>query len=81
MASLDVGNLFTNIPFEATIENCVNHLLFCKSKIDNLAKQDVYDLLSAAAKESLFIFVTSLYRQTDTVIMGSPLGKCFFVSF
>ena len=50
MASFDVKSLFTNIPLEETIKNCVNDLFFDKSKIDNLTKQDVYDLLSAAAK-------------------------------
>ena len=54
MASLDVADLFSSIPIEATIENCVNYLFFDKSKIHDLTKQDVYDLLSAAAKESLF---------------------------
>ena len=44
MASLDVENLFTNIPLEETTENSVNDLFFDKSKIDNLTKQDVYDL-------------------------------------
>ena len=42
MASLDVKSLFTNIPLEGTIENCVNDLFFDKSKIDNLTKQDLY---------------------------------------
>ena len=60
MASLDVESLFTNIPLEETIENCVNDLFFDKSKIDDLAKQDVFDLLSAAAKELFFIFDKSL---------------------
>ena len=64
MASLDVENFFTNIPLEEIIENCVNDLCFDKSKIDNLTKQHVYDLLSDAAKELLF-FDNSLYRQID----------------
>ena len=49
-------------------------MFFDKSKIDNLTKQDLYDLLSAAAKESFFIFNNSLYRQIDAVAMRSPLG-------
>ena len=57
MTSLDVESLFTNIPLEETIENCINDLLFDKSKIDSLTKQDVYDL-SAAAKESLLFWTT-----------------------
>ena len=60
MASLDVESLFTNIPLEEAIENCVNDLLFDKFKIDNLTKQDLYDLLSAPAKELFFIFDNSL---------------------
>ena len=69
MASLDVKSLFTNISLEETIENCINDLFFNKSKIDNLTKQDLYDLLSAAAKELFFIFGNSLYRQID----GTPI--------
>ena len=51
MASLDLESLFTNIALEKTIENCVNDLFFDKSKIDNLTKQGLCNLLSAAAKE------------------------------
>ena len=51
MASLDVERLVTNIPSEETIVNCVNDLFFDQSKIDNLTKQDLYDLLLAALKE------------------------------
>ena len=81
MASLDVESLVTNMPLEETIENCVNDLFFDKSKIDNLTKQDLYDLLSAAAKEWLFIFDSSLYRQIDRVAMGSPLSSTLANSF
>ena len=81
MASLDVESLFTNIPLEETIENCVNDLFFDKSKIDNLTKQDVYDLLSATAKESFFIFDNSLYRQIDGVAMGSLSGPALANAF
>ena len=72
MACLGFESLLTNIPLEETIERCVNDLFFDKSKIDNLTKQNLYDLLSAAAKESFFDKI--LYRQTDGVAMGSPLG-------
>ena len=50
MVSLDVESLFTNKPLRETIENCVDDLLFDKSKIDNLTEQVVYDLFSAVAK-------------------------------
>ena len=68
MASLGSGSLLTNIPLEETIERCVNDLFFDKPKIDNLTKQNMYDLLSAAAKESFFDNI--LYRQIDGVAMG-----------
>ena len=73
MASLDVESLFTNVALEETIENCINILFFDKCKIDNLTKQDVYDLLSAAAKESIFIFDNTLYCQIDGLAMESLL--------
>ena len=63
------------------LQNCVNDLFFDKSKIDNLTKQDVYDLLSAAAKESFFIFDNSLYRQINGVGIGSPLGSTLANAF
>ena len=81
MASSDVECLFTNTTLKETIENCVNDLFFDKSKIDNLTKQDVYDLLSAAAKESFFIFDNSLYRQINGVGIGSPLGSTLANAF
>ena len=48
---LHFESLFTNLPLEETILNCVNFFVFNKSKIDNLIKQDLYDLLSPAAKD------------------------------
>ena len=80
-SSLDVESLFTNIPLEETIENCVNDLFFDKSKIDNLTKQDAYDLLSAPAKESIFIFEDNLYRLIDGVAIGFPLDPTLVNSF
>ena len=52
-----------------------------KSKIDNLTKQDVHDLLSAAAKESFFSFDGSLYCQIDGAAMGSPFGPTLANTF
>ena len=57
MATLDVESLFTNIPLEEMIENSID-LFFDNSKIDNLTKQDVYDLLPAAAKAFLKFLTT-----------------------
>ena len=81
MASLDVESLFTNIPLEETIENCVNDLLFNKSKIHNMTKQDVYDLLPSTGKESFLISDNYLYRQKDGVLMGSNLDPTLTNTF
>ena len=56
-------------------------MLFDKSKIDNLTKQELYDLLSAAAKESLFTFDDSRYCQIDGVAVGSSLGPTLTNAF
>ena len=56
-------------------------MFFDKCKIDNPTKQYIYDLLSAAAKESFFIFDNSLYRQIDGVLMGSLLGPTLANAF
>ena len=81
MASLDVESLFINIPLEETIENCINNLFFDESKINNLTKHDVFDLLSRAAKESFFIFDNRLYCQIYGVAKGSPLGSTLANAF
>ena len=61
MASLDVESLFTNIPLEETIENCVNDLFLNKTKIDNLTKQDLYDLLCQLQQKNHFLFLTTVF--------------------
>ena len=57
-----------------------NDLFFDKYKIDNLTKQDLHDLLSAAAKELLFMFDISLYCKIDGA-MGSQLGPILANAF
>ena len=81
MSSLGVESLIAKIPLEETIENSVNDLFFDKSKIDNLTKQNLYDLLLAAAKESFFIFGNSFYCRTDGVAMVSPLSSTLANAF
>ena len=51
MTSLDVESFLTNMPLEERLKIVLMiFFFFDKSKIDNLSKQDVYDLLSVAAK-------------------------------
>ena len=73
MASLDVEFLFTNIPLEETIKNCVNDLFSNNFYSGKLSRKDLNELLKLATIESSFIFDNKLYKQIDGVAMGSPL--------
>ena len=72
MTSLDVESLFTNIPLEETIENCLNDLFFDKSKIDNLTKQD--QLLSCIKDWSrkLWCLVILKLKNANFIIPNTP---------
>ena len=74
MGSLDVDSLFTNIPFDKTIDIYVNHLFENTNFVECFTKSELKQLLSLATKESHFIFNGLPYTQIDGVAMGSPLG-------
>ena len=74
MASLDVESLFTDIPLNETIDNCVSDLHNKNLNNEKLSKRDLFKLLETATSESSFIFDYVLYKQVDGVEMGSPLG-------
>ena len=74
MASLEVESLFTNIPIDKTIENCVNDLFASNDTVHNFIKEDLKELLKFASYESFFTFDNEYYSQLDGVAMGSPLG-------
>ena len=56
MGNLDVDFLFTNIPFEETIDICLNTLFENMEKIEGLLKIEFKKLLSLAIKETYFLF-------------------------
>ena len=74
MGSLDVDSLFTNIPLDETIDSCINQLFENTDSAEGFTKSELKQLLCLATKESYFIFNGLLYKQTDGVAMGSPLG-------
>ena len=51
MDSLDVDSLFTNIPFEKTIEICRNELFKVSKTVQGLSKPQFKELLSLATKD------------------------------
>ena len=81
MASLDVESLFTNIPLDETIENCINDLFANNDTVHNFIKEDFKELLKFAVYESFFTFDNEYYSQLDGVAMGSPLGPTLAKAF
>ena len=73
MARHDVELLFTNIPLEETIKNCVNDLFSNNLYCGKLSRKDWYTLLKLTTTESSFIFNNKLYKLIDGVPMGSTL--------
>ena len=71
MDSRDVESLFTNIPLEETIKNCVNGLFSNNFHIGKLSRKGLYDLLKLT---TTFIFDSKLYKKIHGVAMGPPLG-------
>ena len=81
MANLDAESLFTNIPLNETINNCVNDLHnknLCNRK---LSKRDLLKVLETTTSESSFIFYYLLYKQVDKMAMGSSLGPTLANAF
>ena len=73
MVSLDVESLFTNIPLEETIKNCVNDLFSNNFYSGKLSRKNLHHLRKQATTELSSIFDNKLYKQIDGVVMGSPL--------
>ena len=81
MASLDVDSLFTNIPLDETINICTESIFNESDTAEGLNKSEFKELPSLATKESYFIFNELLYKQTDGVAMGPPLGPTLANAF
>ena len=62
MASLDVESLFTNIPLNETINNCVSDLHNKNLYNGKLNKSDLFKPLETATSEHSFIFDFLLYK-------------------
>ena len=81
MASLDVESLFTNIPLEETINISCDSLFGNEAKINNFNRNDFEKLLRMALQNNFFNFDGKIYKQTDGVAMGSPLGPSLANAF
>ena len=85
MVSLDVDSLFTNIPFEETIDICVDNSYNDNDNPPNVPKHNFCNSLNIATKETSFMFNSKYCKQVDGVAMGSPLvpalSNIFMCSF
>ena len=85
MYSFDISSLFTNVPLEETINICADALCCDDSDAQPLISKAVFiELMKSATSGVEFSFNDIMYKQTDGVAMGSPLGPALaniFVGF
>ena len=75
MCSFDVCSLFTNVPVEETIQICLDALYRCDAiEAPNVDEKLLRKPLVKCTRDVEFSFNGMMYRQTDGVAMGSPLG-------
>ena len=72
LISFDVVSLFTNVPLKETISEIAE--IVYKSDSPPTFGKDVFIRLMEFATSGMFLYNDRLYKQTDGVTMGSPLG-------
>jgi hypothetical protein len=80
LASLDVENLFTNVPIDTTIKIILNQVYRNPNSLPppTVPESIMESMLAICTKEAPFRHIDgTLYRQTDGIAMGSPLGPTF----
>lgn len=78
MVSFDVQSLFTNVPLLETIDIIMKRLFPTLDTIFNNFDADNFrKLLELAVIDTHFIFNDKVFKQTDGMAMGSPLGPTF----
>ena len=76
-----MDSLFSSIPLEQTINICTESIYDQNDSVQGLNKSEFKELLSFAINKSYFIFDEFLYKQIDSVAMGSSLGPTLANSF
>ena len=74
MVSLDVVSLFTSVPLDYTINIILEKVFVEKLIKTRLSRDNFKSLLELCTKEMHFCFNEKVYKQTNGVAMGSPLG-------
>ena len=74
MCPFDVFCLFTNVPLDETIKIC-SEALYDQCDSQSLIPKNVFvELMKSATSSVEFSFNNTMYKQTDGVATGSPLG-------
>ena len=81
MASLDVEGLFSNLPLDETIENCIDDFFSNNDTVHNFIKEDLKELLKFVCNESFFTFDNECYCQLDVAAMRFSLGPTLSNAF
>ena len=74
MVSFEVNSLFTNVPFEKTIEITLERIYEHKQINTSRSKKEMKQLLTFWTKNTHFTYNNTVHRQNDVVAMGSPRG-------
>ena len=74
MCSFDVSSLFTDVSLDETIKIC-SDALYDDSDLQPLIPWNAFvELMKSVTSSVEFSFNNTMYKQTDGVAMGSPLG-------
>ena len=74
LCSFDITSLFTNVPLAETIQICADALYTSEHPLAPFPRNIFVELMEMATSSVEFSFNNTMYRQTDGVAMGSPLG-------
>ena len=74
MCTFDIKSLFTNVPLDKTIKICTEQLYHSEIEVPTLSEKSFVKLMEKVTKGVEFSFDGVMFKQTDGVAMGSPLG-------
>ena len=74
LCSFDISSLFINVPLKETIGKCAEALHKDPSSTPPIPQAIFIELMESATSSIEFGFNDAMYKQTDGVAMGSPLG-------
>ena len=66
--------LFANVPLDSTIDIILNRIYDKKELTTNIKRKNMRELILSCTKNVHLTFNKDIYKQTDGVAMGPPLG-------